>query len=150
MNTVTLSRALRSIKRMKERIAKVGANIQASNSTPKVNKRQWDVNALLEERKALTVNLVKFKLVLADATRPIMPLILEIAEIKGEITLLQGISTVEGFVHQSYGDSPPVEYTAILTAPEIEKRVTVLQGRIDELQQKIDHHNATTMVDIDE
>ena len=83
-----------------------------------------------------------------DATRPIMPLVYQLAETKSEIAFWQRISTVHGKVRAHYRDEAETEYTAIIRKTDVDAKVRSLQDRIDALQTKIDAHNTSVSIEI--
>jgi hypothetical protein len=51
---------------------------------------------------------------------------------------------------QPYGMQEPQEYIATLTAREVEEEVSRLEAEIDELQDRLDEHNATVSIEFAE
>lgn len=145
---MTLSRALRYKKRVLERLRSAESDVQSYNSVVDGAEREVDVNKKLAERGALVQHLIELKLALQDATRPIMPLVFELAETKSEISFWQRISTVHGKVRSHYRDEAETSYNALIRKPQVDEKVKELQERIDALQTKIDAHNADTTIEI--
>ena len=146
--TMTLSRALRYKKRVLERIRSAESDVQSYNSVVDGAVREADVSERLQERSRLVDHLIELKQALQDATRPIMPLVFELAETKSDISFWQRISTVHGKVRAHYRDEAETEYNAIIRKPQVDEQVRSLQDRIDSLQTKIDAHNADTTIEI--
>lgn len=147
---MTLSRALRYKKRIVEKIRKLEAEVQENNSKVEGEEREVDVRLALRQREAWVNHLVAFKLALQEATRPIQKLVFELAETKAELSFLQRVGTFHGTQKARYRDEPTMTYTAELRKKEVDTLTEALQKRVDELQTKIDAHNATTNLEVTE
>ena len=143
---MTLSRALRYKKRIVEKIRKLEQDIFSNNSKVEGEEREADVRLCLGQRQAWVKHLVEFKLALQEATRPIQGLVFELAETKSELSFIQRINTTKGQVSGSYRDETTKVYTAEITKKEVDTLTETLQKNVDDLQTKIDAHNATTNV----
>lgn len=147
MAAMTLSRVLRYVKRVKERIATVDRNISTYNSIVEGNERPFDMAGLFAECDRLVGHLIDVKIALQNATRPISHHIFRIAEIKGRIALLSSLSTANGLVSDYL--AAPQKYSAFLTADKVQAEVVDMQKDLDNLQGKIDAHNYVTTIDIE-
>jgi len=145
---MTLSRALRYKKRIVEKIRKLESDIQSNNSKIEGEERDADVRLCLKQREAWVKHLVQFKLALQKATQPIQQLVFELAEAKAELAFLQRIPTTKGQIKGRYREETTTTYTAEITKPEVDTMTDTLQKRVDELQTKIDAHNATNNVEV--
>lgn len=143
---MTLSRALRYKKRIIEKIRKLESDIQSNNSVVEGEEREADVKLCMKQREVWTNHLIDFKLALQEATRPIQRLVFELAETKAELSFIQRIPTQKGQVRGRYRDEPNMTYVAEFTKKDVDAKTEELQKRVDELQTKIDAHNATTNV----
>ena len=147
---MTLSRALRYKKRIVERIRKLESEVQENNSQIDGEERETDVRLALKQRAAWVQHLVAFKLALQEATRPIQKLVFELAETKAELSFLQRICTLHGTQRARYREDISTTYTAELRKKEVDTLTETLQKRVDDLQTKIDAHNATKQLEISE
>jgi peptidoglycan hydrolase CwlO-like protein len=145
---MTLARALRYAKRVKEQISKLETDIAASNSVMKGAERDivGTVADNIKRRDELVEHLVELKLATIKATQPVQPMILRLSEIKGKIAFLQRLNVTHGLVRDRYGESQPTEYVAEIRKLDRDKMVTDLQSQIDELQGRVDAHNANTKI----
>lgn len=144
---MTLNRALRWKKRVIETIRKYENNVRTGNSIISGNEREVDVVQSYENRTLWVTHLKALKLTIQDATRPIMSLILELAEIKAEITFVNGVSTQHGKCTTGYSDTEQV-FDARLRKSWVDAKVADLQRRADELQTLIDEFNGKTQIEI--
>ncbi|HSI72974.1 MAG TPA: hypothetical protein VK934_07335, partial [Fimbriimonas sp.] len=85
-----------------------------------------------------------------DANVPVHGAIYEMAETKGLVAFLKALGTARGKVPMGYmmGETP--EYEAQITAQEALDEITRLEARIDDLQDILDQHNASTQIEIEE
>ena len=71
------------------------------------------------------------------------------AELKGQIKFLRGLNTQRGRAVIGYMAAAPQEYTAQITAAEVQQEVSEIESRIDDLQDRLDTHNAGTFIDLE-
>lgn len=142
MNQMTLSRALRYKKRVIESLKKIELDIQQNNSRISQNTPEFDVEVLVKLREKITSVLTNLKLDIQKATFPIMNLILELGEVKGEIVFWSSLNTRHGLYNDYSDDS--VEYVATFRKKQIDEKVNVLKDKIDFLQTSIDSFNNET------
>lgn len=147
---VTLARAMKAKKRLIQQIADCTKLVKAQNSIVVGNQRDVDIREVLEKRKKLVEKLVETKLAIERGSQPIRDVILCLGELKDEISMFKDLDCSRGKKagHSIYGDSPDLEYEAEITGSERLETVERLEARIDELQTKIDVHNAQQKVEI--
>ncbi len=148
MATISLAKALKYQKRVAERISKISQNIASSNSIVEGNERDTDIGAAIKERLRLVNHLVELKVKKNRANSTIQEDIFRLAELKGEITFLNGISTTHGKSSERWSEEE-VRYVAHLRKVDIDKNVLALEAEIDRIQDRIDKHNHITMIEID-
>jgi hypothetical protein len=148
MEKMTLSRALRYKKRVIEKIRKFESDVQESNCKVEGEARDVDPAICLKQRAIWVNHLVDLKLAIQEATRPIQRLILELAEAKANIGFLQRIPTTHGSQRPRYRDEASVKYEAVIRKSQVDSSVASQQDVIDNLQTKIDLHNAETVIEI--
>lgn len=143
---MTLSRALRYKKRVVENIRKLEEDVQSNNSMVYGEECDSDVRLSLKQRDGWVTHLVDLKLAIQAATQPINRLVLELAETKSEISFVQRINVTHGLSQSRYRDEASIKYKAEIRKPERNTLVTTLQNKIDDLQTRIDVHNAETTI----
>ena len=148
MEKMTLSRALRYKKRVIENIRKLESDVQENNSKVEGEARDVDPVLCMKRRAALVHHLVDLKLAIQKATQPIQRLVLELAEAKAEIGFIHRISTLSGMHRPRYRDEAAVRYESVITKQQVDAFVTSIQDKIDDLQTRIDLHNAETLIEI--
>jgi len=151
---MTLARALRYKKRLLHKIANIQSDINTSNSVivPAEDtevKREVDIRSLLEQREVLLKHLVDLKIIFYEKNKPIQRAILELAELKGEISFWESIKTQHGPLMYEYADNPII-FNAFIRKEEVDKKVGEFTKKIDELQEKIDAHNYNTEIVVED
>ena len=147
----TLAQSLITKKRLAQKISDVGSDIQAYNSTAADQDREVDVRELDTEKTKLINEMIELKLKIFEATAPIRRQILEIGELKAEISFLKNLDTKRGKRREgsAFREGAVVEYDAIITKAEVDSRTSELQKKIDLTQQKIDNHNRETEINVE-
>jgi hypothetical protein len=145
---MTLSRALRYKKRVVTTIRSLEGDVQNSNTVIQGEERDADVRLALNQRAAWVKHLMDLKQAIQTASAPISRLILELAETKAEISFVQQINTRHGLAQSHYRDEPSITYDATIRKSEKDTMVETLQDKIDDLQTRIDAHNATTQISL--
>ena len=101
---VTIARALKEKNRVAGRLAKARELVGRENSMDKNVPRGIDVSETYTLAKTLRDRLVSIKSAIAEANSPIVSKIIELDEVKSEISYLNGLDVKEGkFVETNYG-----------------------------------------------
>ncbi len=149
-NRVTVARALKEKNRVAGRLAKALNLVSRENSQDSNVPRGVDVDATYAQAKELRQRLVETKTAIALANQPIVGKIIELEEIKSEISYLNGLDVKEGvFVSNSYNSTVTNEYSAVIKKQQVLEEVERLQSRADRLQDELDEFNALTKVEIE-
>lgn len=149
-NRVTVARALKEKNRVAGRLAKALNLVSRENSQDSNVPRGVDVGATYAQAKELRKRLVETKTAIALANQPIVGKIIELEEIKSEISYLNGLDVKEGvFVSNSYNSTVTNEYSAVIKKQQVLEEVERLQSRADRLQDELDEFNALTKVEIE-
>lgn len=146
--TISLAKALKYQKRVAERIGKISQNITSNNSILEGNERETDIDAALKERLRLVNHLVELKVRKNRANADIQEDIFRLAELKGEITFLNDISTTHGKSPDRWAEED-AKYVAHLRKADVDKAVLALEAEVDRIQDKLDKHNHNKTIEID-
>ena len=150
MTKVTIARALKEKNRAAGRLAKARELVGAENSKDKNVPRGIDVAATFALAKVLRDRLVAIKSAIAAANKSVVSTIIELDELKSEISYLNGLDVKEGrFVTTNYGSRIESELDAVIRKPQVLEEVAALQARADRLQDELDEFNATTKIEIE-
>lgn len=147
---VTVARALKEKNRVAGRLAKVRELIGRENSKDKNVPRGIDVSETYALAKTLRDRLVAIKSAIAEANSPIVSKIIELDEVKSEISFLNALDVKEGkFVSTNYGTRVETELEVVIRQAEVLDDLAALQARADRLQDELDEFNATAKIEIE-
>ena len=119
--------------------------LQKYNSIEEGNPRRYSMTNTLEKIKTLQAELVELKTKIHKANQPVYDKIFALAELKGMIKELKKVSTEEGKVNERYGSVVSVKEVE-LNVTDIDTAVSILESQIEQLQNELDVHNATTQI----
>ena len=150
MSEITLARALKYKNRVVERIRKVEDDIRANNSILVGGEREYNVEELFKERLGLEAHLVDLKMRIDSANAPIKESIVQMQGLKGRLVFLQSVPTTHGkqHSHRMYGDEGEVVYEATARKVEIDSWITGINKQLDDLQEFVDKHNNTQVIEM--
>jgi hypothetical protein len=172
--TVSLARALKEKNRLGGELRRVLNEIITENVHLRGTTRHVDVHAFYERSKRLRQLIIQIKTVIALANRPIVSKIIELAEVKSEISFMGSfesgrqlrpsrrsssyesidIEDIDDYMDQLTeetveNDGEKKIYTVFLNKKKVWETVTELQKRANALQDELDEFNATTKVEIE-
>lgn len=119
--------------------------LQKYNSIEEGNPRRYSMTDTLKKIKTLQKELVELKTKIHKANQPVYDKIFALAELKGMIKELKKVSTEEGKVNERYGSVVSVKEVE-LNVTDIDSAISILETQIEELQNELDIHNATTQI----
>lgn len=143
---VTLAKALKVKNQVVGRVARLQQEVRAYNRVIIENKNRYDVNAKYDELVHLSDDLVGLKRDIALANAPIQQDIIELAEAKSMLAVLQSIPCDDG-VEVLY-EGAKIEYFAHLNLATIEAQQQKYKNRITSLQDRLDKHNSVTEIEV--
>jgi len=146
---VLLAKALKVKNRQIQRVRDLQQRINACNSYIQGSQPDFDANALYAQLEVEVDRLWHTKAAINGANAPIQPVIYELAEKKGLVTFLKGLNTQRGLQLLAYMATQPQEYESQITAQIAADKIAILEKEIDRLQDRLDEHNATTLVEVD-
>jgi uncharacterized small protein (DUF1192 family) len=115
------------------------------NSIEEGNPRRYSMAEALDKVTELTNELVQLKAELHRANQPVYDKIFALAELKGLVKELKKVPTDEGKQDSRYGSVVSVKEVE-LSIVDIQKKVDILNVKIEQLQDELDVHNATTQI----
>ena len=119
--------------------------LQKFNSIEEGNPRRYIMVDVLAKIESLSNELVELKARIHRVNQPVYNQIFLLAELKGRIKELKKVPTDEGKQTERYGSVQSIKEVQ-LNIVDIENFVGELQDRIEELQNELDIHNATTNI----
>ena len=148
MSEVSLAKALKIKNKQARKVADLRKRIEQYNSVAEGTPRPFDIEATYAELVAATKLLVEVKSAINQANAPIQPHIYEMAELRGLAHFFRNLTIQDGPAMNFYGGSVPTVYSAVMNAARTEEIVTDLENQADDLQDKVDAHNATVKIEI--
>lgn len=115
------------------------------NSIEEGNPRRYSMEETLDKITTLSNELVELKAQIHRANAPVYDKIFALAELKGLVKELKKVPTDEGKQTERYGSVVSVKEVE-LNIVDIQKKVDILTLKIEELQNELDIHNATTNI----
>lgn len=149
--TMTIARALKEKNRVAARLGTIRNRISSENSMESNIKRTFNITNLIDEEKALYIQLNAIKTAIAKANIEIADKLIEMSELRSKIDWLRTVPTREGTFQESgrYGEPGLTRtYTAIISNLDLIKETEAIQARIDAIQDEIDEFNATKPIQI--
>ncbi len=148
---MNLAKALKTKKRMTQKIASLQTEIQTLNSIPEGQDRKINVNDLMDELTAAIKNLVKLKILIFTASIPMRETILMLAETKSRISFLKDIDTHEGkgkqtdySSHRTVHVDSEANYEVAFDMVWVRDEVKECEDKIDQMQDELDVFNHKT------
>ncbi|MFO0890307.1 MAG: hypothetical protein U0790_14340 [Isosphaeraceae bacterium] len=148
---LTLAKALSVRNRLAGRLAQARSNIEAYNSVL-AGQREGDpqqtvnVRAEYDRYRKLQDGLIVVKAVIQRTNEPVYEDVLQLAELKSVIQMLNGLNTRHG-VEPGY-NGVEFRYVAEIRKPESLEMIRKLEAEIDVIQDKLNEFNASTRVEI--
>ena len=119
--------------------------LQKYNSIEEGNTRRYSMTNALAKIKTLQAELVGLKTQIHKANQPVYDKIFALAELKGMIKELKKVPTDEGKQTERYGSVQSIKEVE-LNVTDIDNSISILETQIEELQNELDVHNATTNI----
>lgn len=161
---LTVSQALRTLKRLRGEIAAAQQRMQASSSWQKGKESEYKFSEVSAERDRLSKEITGLhaRILRTNAATQVKDgeediflceATLRLAEIKGEIALLQGLRLQHGEVEREqvynhrtgeYISQPPIVFESALTERERDEKVKALQDRFERLNDAVEKVNHIT------
>ena len=143
-----LAKALKQKNKLAGEVAQLKELLAEQNSRSTKQKFDYNNQEVLTNLRAKIDELVATKAAIGAANAEVYPKILRLAELKGFVTALKGLSTKEGVYAESlgYSQSVEVEYVAQIKKAEVDKLVEEIEKEIQELQDALDEFNFTRSV----
>ena len=115
------------------------------NSIEEGNPRRYSMNDTLDKITELSNELVELKAQIHRANQPVYDKIFALAELKGLVKELKKVPTDEGKQVERYGSVQSIKEVE-LNVTDIDNSISILETQIEELQNELDVHNATTNI----
>ena len=142
---MNIRQALKQKSKLLTEIKELYKLVQTSNSLPAETPKRFNVSKLLDDISALTLELVELKSKIHKANQPVYEKIFLMAELKGKVKQLRGVSTEEGIVSSRYGSTQETK-VAQVNAADMRTMIKNIEKQIETLQEELDVHNSVTQI----
>ena len=152
---ITLARALKEKNRIVGEINALKSIFSRENSRVETEgKAQRSRQEIWDNITKRTEDLIALKAKIATANVDIYPLIEKMSELKGRVTYVQGLNTLEGVEEPNQyqlarnPNAKAKTISAHFNITTVDQLVAALQKEIGDLQDKIDEFNATHRIEL--
>lgn len=146
---MTIKQALKYKNKLAQKINEAFQRVYSYNSYEVGESRPYDVKEQLTEYFKLSNELIDLKDKIHQANRPVYYKIFELSELKSQVSKLKNLDCQEGKVQDRYsrmsGEAPIVKI-AVISILEKDQMIASLEERIEQIQEELDTHNATTTI----
>lgn len=150
MSQITISRALKLKNKLVSEINKEWQKISQYNSSLQGASMPYDIKASYEKWTQLKAKLVELKTKIHLANAPVYEVIFAMSEMKDSCKLLGSLGCSQGVIIDRYGRTDtPLVYTAAISISENEQNIVFLEKKIEELQDVLEEHNASTKIEFE-
>jgi len=143
---MTIKQALKEKNRLIKSIADEFAKVYSYNSIEEGNNRPYSTVTALENIMTLEDELISLKTRIHRANMGVYDKIFRLSELKSLAKKLNQIDCSEGKVSDRYSRQEPTIKTAEITVIDRDTRVKMIEEEIEQLQEELDTHNATTSI----
>ena len=157
---VSVAKALKMKNRLAALLKEKGENIRLNNTILKDGARKLDVRREADERSKVAECLVDLKTALYNSNMPVQRDVFELSEIKAELKMWESVPCDDGKSFGTpqrlgrerdlfgYAKPKEMELSSDLKFSEIKEIRESLIKRADKIQDKLDRHNHTTMIEV--
>lgn len=146
---MTVKQALKLKNKLVQELNELQARLQANNTVIEGNQRSYSAKETLSEiyKKVDELNFIKTKIHRANA--PVYDKIFLLAELKSLVSKLKMLDCTNGVSDDYFSRRSEVQIikNSEISVVERDNETKFLENRIEELQEELDHFNATTVIE---
>lgn len=146
---MTIKQALKHKNKLTQKVNEAYQRVYTYNSYESDATRPYDVKHSLEEYFRLSNELISLKDSIHRANQSVYNKIFELSELKSQASKLKILDCQEGKTQDRFsrmsGEAPIIK-TAIISVVDRDNMVQLIEDRIEQLQEELDTHNATTTI----
>ena len=143
---MTIKQALKEKNRLIKAIEDEFKKVYSYNSIDEGNVRPYSTVTALENIMTLEEGLIDIKTKIHRANMGVYNKIFRLSELKSLAKRLTQINCDEGKVTDRYSRTEPSVKTAEVSVVDRDSRVKMIEEEIEQLQEELDSHNATTSI----
>lgn len=150
MSQITITRALKLKNKLLSEINKEWMKVSNYNSNVYGATWPYDIEACYKRWEELKGKLVELKTKIHLANAPVYEVIFAMSEMKESAKLLNALVCQEGTIVDRYGrNETPLTYATVITLAMKEERIAFLEKKIEEMQEILEEHNASTKIEFE-
>lgn len=146
---MTIKQALKYKNKLAQKVNDAFNKVYSYNSYEAGEMRPYDVEEALTNYFTLSNELIDLKDKIHQANRPVYNKIFELSELKSQASKLKGLDCQEGKIQDRFsrmsGEAPIIKH-AVINVVRRDSMVANIEERIEQLQEDLDVHNATTTI----
>lgn len=146
---MTIKQALKYKNKLVKRINEAFQKVYTYNTVEEGQTRPYDVKESLNEYLSLTNELIDLKSAIHTANLPVYHKIFQLSELKSQVSKINLLSCEEGKISDRYSrmtEGAPLIKTSTINIVERDRMVKDLEAQIEQIQEELDVHNATTNI----
>ena len=146
---MTVKQALKLKNKLVQELNELQTRLHANNTVIEGNQRNYSAKETLSEiyKKVDELNFIKTKIHRANV--PINDKIFILAELKSLVSKLKMLDCTNGVSDDYYSRRSEVQIikNSEISVVERDNEIKFLENRIEEIQEELDHFNATTVIE---
>lgn len=146
---MTVKQALKLKNKLVQELNELQARLQANNTVIEGNQRSYSAKETLSEiyKKVDELNFIKTKIHRANV--PVYDKIFLLAELKSLVSKLKMLDCTNGVSDDYFSRRSETQIikNSEISVVERDNETKFLENRIEELQEELDHFNATTVIE---
>jgi hypothetical protein len=141
-----IKQALKQKNKIAKKISEHGVRLQKYNSVEEGAIRPYDMDDELTHLMNQVDDMVELKTKIHKANIQVYDQIFRLSELKNLVRTIRSIDCTEGLnsIASRWGDSKSTTMTSVISQSRKDNLIEMLEHQIDEIQDFLDTHNATT------
>ena len=146
---MTLKQALKLKNKLVQELNELTVRLQSNNSIIEGNTRDYSAKETLSQIYTKVDELTYIKTKIQKANFEVFDKIFLLSELKSLVSKMKGLDCTNGAAVDYYSrrpESPLIKHSEI-SFVERDNEIKFLENRIDQIQDELDHFNATTVIE---
>lgn len=142
---VTLAKALRRKKKLKNEIEQLKMRVEKHNSVIEGNTRPFDLLLIIKELHTNIHVLSELKAAITKATQPVQQKVFLLAELRSLNEFYKEIEVKEGKQIEYY-DNKMIIYEALINESALDEKIKLLEDEAETIQDELEAFNHVTQI----
>lgn len=144
---MNIKQALKLKKKLATKMNREFGKVQSYNSTEEGTKAPYSAKESLQNWLKMGNELVELKTKIHKANAPVYDKIFRMSELKSQLTFIKSLDCTDGKHYDRYSSREnAINKVAEISLLERDAMITSMEEEIEQLQDELDHHNATTSI----